>query len=318
MEVSIAARVSALWAGLPGATRGILLMLLSTLGFSLMHALIRYVSADMHPLQIAFFRNAFGFLVILPWFLRTGLAPLRTQRLGLHAFRAVLNVMAMFAYFTALSLTPIAQVTALSFSAPIFAALLGVLLLGEVVHLRRWSAIALGFAGTLIILRPGFATIDTGSWLTLLSAVLWASTLIVIRVLGRTESSVTITTYMTVFMTLLSIVPALLVWRHPGGEQWLLLVVIGVLGTLGQLAVAQSLKEAETGLVMPFDFCKLIWVAILGYLMFAEVPGPFVWLGGAVIFAASTYIAYRENQVARAEAAAERERAAEARIDGPV
>ncbi len=318
MEVSIAARVSALWAGLPGATRGILLMLLSTLGFSLMHALIRYVSADLHPLQIAFFRNAFGFLVILPWFLRYGLAPLRTQRLGLHAFRAVLNVAAMFAYFTALSLTPIAQVTALAFSAPIFAAMLGVLLLGEVVHLRRWSAIALGFAGTLIILRPGFETIDTGSWLTLLSAVLWASTLIVIRVLGRTESSVTITTYMTVFMTLLSVVPALLVWRDPGGEQWLLLVVIGVLGTLGQLAVAQSLKEAETGLVMPFDFCKLIWVAILGYIMFAEVPGPFVWLGGAVIFAASTYIAYRENQVARAEAAAERKRAAEARIDGPV
>ncbi len=317
MEVSIAARVSALWAGLPGATRGILLMLLSTLGFSLMHALIRYVSADLHPLQIAFFRNTFGFLVILPWFLRYGLAPLKTQRLGLHAFRAVLNVTAMFAYFTALSLTPIAQVTALAFSAPIFAALLGVLLLGEVVHLRRWSAIALGFAGTLIILRPGFETIDTGSWLTLLSAVLWASTLIVIRVLGRTESSVTITTYMTVFMTLLSVVPALLVWRDPTGEQWFWLVVIGVLGTLGQLAVAQSLKEAETGLVMPFDFCKLIWVAILGYLMFAEVPGPFVWLGGAVIFAASTYIAYRENQVARAEAA-ERKRAAEARIDGPV
>ena len=311
------ARFSALWSGLPATTRGIALMLISTLFFSSMHALIRLISADLHTFQIALFRNFFGVLVILPWFLRDGLAPLRTQRLGLHGFRAVLNVCAMFAFFGALSLTPIAQVTALGFSAPIFAALLSILLLREVVRLRRWSAIVIGFLGTLVILRPGFESIDLGSALTLLSALLWGLTLIVIRVLGRTESSVTTTSYMVILMSLLSLVPAIFVCRWPSAEVWGLLVAAGVLGTLGQFAVAQALREAETGAIMPFDFFKLIWAAILGYLLFAEVPGPFIWLGGAMIFAAATYIAYRENQVARAEAAA-RKRADEARLEGPV
>jgi drug/metabolite transporter (DMT)-like permease len=293
-------RLTALWARLPGTTRGIVLMLLSTLGFSVMHALIRLVSAELHPVQIAFFRNLFGLVVFLPWYLRLGFAPLRTRRLKLHVLRAVLNVTAMFAFFTALSLTPIAQVTALGFTAPIFAALLAMLLLGEVVRLRRWAAIACGFLGALVILRPGLAPLDAGSLLTLGSALLWGLTLIVIRVLGRSESSLTITSYMNILLTLLSFVPALLVWRTPGAQTLAWLLAIGVLGTLAQLAVAQSLKEAETGVVMPFDFCKLIWVALLGYLLFGEVPGRFVWLGGILIFAGATVIAYRESQLARA------------------
>ena len=296
-------RPSAFWAGLPSPTRGIVMMLLSTLGFSVMHAIIRHVSADLHPVQIAFFRNFFGLVVFLPWFLRFGFAPLRTRHLKLHALRAVLNVCAMFAFFTALSLSPIAQVTALGFTAPIFATLLAVFVLGEVVRLRRWSAIVCGFLGTLVILRPGLQAIDLGSLLTLLSALLWGCTLIVIKVLARNESAMTITSYMNILLTLLSVVPALVVWRTPVGVEWLWLLAIGVLGTLAQVAITQSLKEAETGVVMPFDFCKLIWVSILGYLFFAEVPGPFVWLGGAIIFAASTYIAIRESRLARAKRA---------------
>ena len=309
-----AATWAAVWSALPGTTRGILLMLVSTLGFSAMHALIRYVSADLHPFEIAFFRNLFGVFVILPWFLRDGWAPLRTRHLKMHTLRAVLNVVAMLCYFMALSLSPIAQVTALGFSAPIFAAVLSVLVLREVVHLRRWTAIVVGFLGTLVIIRPGFETVDLGSWLTLLSAALWGLTLIVIRVLGRSESSITTTSYMVVLLSLMSLPPALLVWQTPSLVQLAWLVLIGVLGTLGQFAVAQSLKEAETAAVMPFDFFKLIWAALLGYLMFAEVPGPYVWLGGATIFAAATYIAYRENQLARAEARAELKRKEEARI----
>ncbi len=295
-------RLTASWARLPGTSRGIVLMLLSTLAFSVMHALIRLVSEDLHPVQIAFFRNFFGLVAILPWYLRYGLAPLRTRRLGLHVLRAAVNVGAMFAYFMALSMTPIAQVTALGFTAPIFATLLAVLLLGEVVRLRRWAAIACGFAGALVILRPGFAPLDPGSLLTLGSALLWALTLIVIRVLGRSESSLTITSYMNILLTLLSFVPALFVWRTPDAQTLAWLLVVGVLGTLGQLAVAQSLKEAETSVVMPFDFCKLIWVAALGYLLFGEAPDLFVWLGGVLIFAGATVIAYRESQLARERA----------------
>lgn len=311
------ARLSALWTALPGTTRGIVLMLVSTLLFSSMHAMIRLMSADLHPLEIAFFRNLFGVFVILPWFLRDGWAPLRTRRLGLHGLRAVLNVGAMLCFFTALALAPIAEVTALSFSAPVFAALLGALILREVMRLRRWSAIVVGFVGTLVILQPGFETIDLGSWLTLAAALLWGLTLIVIRILGRSESSITTTSYMVILLTLLSAGPALWVWQTPSLEQLAWLLAIGILGTLGQFAVAQSLKEAETGAVMPFDFFKLIWAALLGYLLFAEVPGVAIWAGGAMIFAAATYIAYRETQLAREEARKALERAQQARLDGP-
>ncbi len=289
----------AYWAAQTGTTRGIVLMMLSTLGFSTMHVMIRYLSGALDPIQIAFFRNFFGLIVFLPWFLRYGLAPLRTKQLKLHALRAGLNVCAMFAFFSALGMTPVAQVTALGFTAPLFAALLSVVVLGEVFRLRRWTATLCGFLGTLVILRPGFAEIDLGSLLVLISALLWGFTLMVIKVLARTESSITITSYMNILLTLLSLVPALLVWRTPEGVQWLWLLAIGVVGTLSQVAITQSLKEADTGVVMPFDFFKLIWVAIMGYLFFGETPGLFVWLGGAIVFASATYIAIRESRLAR-------------------
>ena len=285
------------WSALTPVTRGILLMVASTVLFSSMHVLVRFVSAELHPFQIAFFRNAFGVVVFLPFMLKTGLAVFHTRRPGLHGLRALLNVAAMLCFFTALSETPIAQVTALAFTAPIFAAVLSVILLRERVHLRRWSAILIGFLGTLVVLRPGFQSVDLGSLLTLVAAVLWAATMIVIRVLGRSDSSLTITAYMNVLLALLSLGPALLVWRMPSAGALLWLLIIGVLGTLAQIALAQSLKEAEPGAVMPFDFLKLIWVTILGYLLFAELPDAFIWLGGAIIVLSTSYIAYRESQL---------------------
>jgi drug/metabolite transporter (DMT)-like permease len=274
-------------------------MIVSTLGFSSMHVMIRHLAGSLDPIQIAFFRNFFGLVVFLPWFLRYGLAPLRTKQLKLHALRAVLNVCAMFAFFSALGMTSISRVTALGFTAPLFAALLSVVVLGEVFRLRRWTATLCGFLGTLVILRPGFEEIDLGSILVLFSALLWGCTLMVIKVLARTESSFTITSYMNILLTLLSLVPALLVWRTPEGMQWLWLLAIGVLGTLAQVAITQSLKEADVNAVMPFDFLKLIWVAIMGYLFFGETPGLYVWLGGAIVFASATYIAIRESRLAR-------------------
>ena len=291
--------IAKIWARVPGPLRGIVYMVISTFAFSTMHILVRYVSDGIHPFQISFFRNFFGTLVFLPWIYRYGLAPLREARHGLHWLRALLNVVAMFAFFTALSLTPVAEVTALAFTAPIFAALLGLLVLGEVFRARRWMAIVIGFLGTLVILRPGIAPTDPGTLLALASALLWGGVLIMIKVLSRTESSMTITLYMSILLSLMSFVPALFVWSMPSPEQWFWLIVIGVLGTFGQVAVTQSLKETETNVVMPFDFLKLIWATILGYLIFAEVPHVFVWIGGAMIFASTSYIAYRENQVAR-------------------
>jgi drug/metabolite transporter (DMT)-like permease len=279
------------------ALRGVLLMFTSTFFFASMHASIRHVSATIHPFEIAFFRSLFALLVVLPWFVRLGLRPLRTRRFGLHAARAVFNVFAMLSFFFALSIAPLSEVTALGFTAPIFATLLAALVLRETVRLRRWTAIGVGFMGVLIILRPGFEQVGLGQLLVLFSSMIWACALLVIKTLSRTDSSVTITSYMALLMIPLILVPAAFVWQWPDGGQLLWLILIGVLGGTGQLCVAEALHQADTALIMPFDFCKLLWITVIAYLAFGEVPDRFTWLGGAVVFTSVLYITYRERRL---------------------
>lgn len=282
---------------LSGNLRGVLLMFVATICFSVMHALIRYMSAELHPFELAFFRNIFGLLVVIPWFMRYGLKPLKTKRLGLHALRAGINAMAMLMFFYAVSITPLADVAALSFTAPIFATVLAILILGEVVGFRRWCAILFGFCGTLVLLRPGLEVVSDGQLLVVASASFWACALIVIKILGRTESSVTIITYLILLMAPLSAIPAAMVWSTPSFQQLGVMAAMGVLGTFGQLLMTQALKEGDTNAVMPLDFLKMIWAVLLGFFVFGEVPGIFTWVGGAMIFASITYIAYREHKV---------------------
>ena len=288
--------LTSLWRNLPPVTRAVVLMAVSTVFIAGMHAIIRYVSSELHPIQIAFFRNLFGLLVFIPWFFRYGVEPLRTRRLPMHALRAGLNILAMFSFFYALSIAPIAEVTALGFTAPIFATLLSILLLRERIRFRRWAAIAVGFIGTLVILRPGIQVIEPGALLVLGSALLWGTTLIVIKHLGRTESSITITLYMSLLLALLSFIPALFVWKMPSLETFAWLAVIGISGNIGQIAIAQSLKMADAGVVMPLDFLKLVWASLLGFFLFGEGLDAFVWLGGLIVLASSSYIAYRESR----------------------
>jgi drug/metabolite transporter (DMT)-like permease len=285
-------------ANVPPSLLGISLMIAATVGFAAMHGGVRYLSLEQgqHPFEIAFFRNLFGMLALAPWFLRRGFQPLRTQRLGLHTLRALINVVAMLLFFTGLSLTPIVQVQALGFTAPLFASLLAVVFLGERMGLPRWSALIVGFAGALIIIGPGTGPVDVGSILVLASAATWSFAIIIIKTLSRTDSSVTITAYMVLLMTPLSLLPAVFVWQWPDPHQLAWLVFIGVSGTLAQLAMAQALHLADTTTVMPLDFMKLIWGAMIGYLLFSEVPSASVWVGGGVILAAATYIAYRESR----------------------
>jgi len=290
-------------AGLSGNLRGIAWMALSTMAFSSMHAIVRDVTQTLHPFEVAFFRQFLGVFVLAPWFIRYGLAPLRTRRLGLHVMRAGVNVVAMFAFYYALSLVPLAQVSALGFSVPIFTAILAMIFLGERVRLRRWAAILFGFSGVFVALAPDLqetGTVTLGSLLVVVSSAAWAIALIFIKILGRTDSTITITTYMVLLMTPMSLVPALSVWEWPTLEMFGFLMMIGVLGTVGQLTIVQAMKEGETHVVMPIDFTKLMWAAILGFLWFHEVPTAYTWLGGAMIFGSTMYITWREHQLRKA------------------
>jgi drug/metabolite transporter (DMT)-like permease len=283
-----------------GNLRGLMWMLLSGIMMSCMHASIRHVSADLHPFEIAFFRLLFGLLPLLPWFFKLGLAPLKTNRLGLLTLRGVLNLTCMLAFFYALSITPLVEVTALVFAGPIFATIGAMVAFGERVGGRRWAAIAVGFIGVMVVLRPGFQDIGLGQMLALFAAIMWSVCMIIIKSLGRTESSLTITVYMSLVMAPLALLPALWVWQWPTGEQFLWLAAIGILGGSGQMAMTEALKAGETHVIMPMDFTRLIWISAIAYIAFAEVPGFYTWIGGAIIFTATAFIAWRERVAAMA------------------
>ncbi len=292
-------RLLNLWRAAPPVTRGILMMCVSTVFFSAMHVLVRYTAREVPPIQIAFLRSVFGFVIFVPLVVSGGLAFLRTERLGLYAARGVLDVTALLMFFTALAMTPVARVTALTFSAPLFTALLSVVFLGERFRLRRWMAIFLGLGGTVIILRPGMIPADLGSILVVLTALTWGVTMIVIKILSRTESSLTITAYMSIFLSLFSLGPALYVWVTPPPETWVWLVAIGILGTFAQITLAQALKETEPTAVLPFDFLKLVWATLLGMWVFGELPDIITWIGATVVFASGFFLAWREHQERR-------------------
>jgi drug/metabolite transporter (DMT)-like permease len=259
-----------------------------------MHVVARQLQSDLPAFEVAFFRNLFGLVALTPFFLRHGLGMLRTRRIGLHALRGSIQVGCMLMFFSALTLTPLAKVSALSFTAPLFATAGAVLVLGERIRARRITALVLGFVGAMIIVGPGFVVLDTGAILVLASSAGWAVTMLVIKHLAKTESSLTLTAYMAIFMTPLSFLVAVWFWRWPEPVDYLWFLVMGSLGTVAHILMAQAFREAEATAVLPLDFTRLIWASLLGFFVFGEVPVLWTWLGGSVIFASTTYIAFRE------------------------
>ena len=274
---------------------GALLMALATLLVTGMVICVRMVPGRLHPFQLAFFRNFFGLAALFAWQSGSGPGFLKTRRLRLHLGRGVFNLLAMLAFYSAVFITPMASIAALNFTSPLFASLLAILVLKEPFRLRRLVVIAIGMAGAAIILRSGIQAIGWGPPLILVSAMMWAVSLIFIKALSRTDSSLTIATYMVIVTTPFSLLAAVPVWQWPGGEQLFWMLLVGLLGSAGQICLAQAFKMAEASSVLPFDFLQLIWAALLGFLVFGEVPDRWVWVGGTLIFLSSTYLALRES-----------------------
>ena len=284
-------------ARVPQPVLAIGLMAIAAVLFVLMHTIVRGMAGELHPFEIAFFRAFLGIFVLAPVVIRDRGASFRTTNIKMHLLRGVLNAGAMLSFFYGLSITPLAQVTALGFSAPLFATVLAVIFLGEVVRARRWTAIAIGFVGTLIILRPGVIEVGIGPILIVASAAIWSVALMVIKVMTRTDSSVTISLYASIFLSPIVLAAAFPFWEWPSLEQLARMFVLATFGTIAQTLMNQSLKLADTSVVLPVDFTKLIWAAILGFLVFGEIPDIYTWVGGLLIFASTTYIAIRESRL---------------------
>lgn len=276
---------------------GMLWMLLSTAILASMHGAVRHVAVDMHPFEVAFFRNLFGFMAILPMLLRGGWSSLHSKQPGLQVLRGCTGIVAMLSWFFALSVVPIATATALSFTAAIFASLGALVFLGEKMRLRRWAAVIVSFIGVLIILRPGTGGFDLQALTVLLSASMWGAGVVIVKQLSRTDTGVSIVGWMGISLTVLSIPPALLVWEWPNLTQLLWLCLIGMLGTAGHLTMIRALRKAETTAAMSVDFARLLWATLLGSFFFADPIDALTWVGGGVIFASGIYIIYRESQV---------------------
>ena len=214
------------------------------------------------------------------------------------------HLIAMLAYFLAAALMPLAELSALAFTKPLFATVGAALILHEVVRGRRWSAVAVGFLGVVIVLRPGAEAIAPQAGLVLLSALASAAVVLMVKRLTVRQATTTIVFYQSLFLTVLSLPPALLFWQTPPLESLLQVALIGALGTITWLCFTRAFALADASAVMPFEFLKLPFTAVLAYLLFSEVPSIWTWLGGAIIFAATVYIGHREARVARVRAAA--------------
>ncbi len=285
-------------ANLRGANlRGIGWMLLSGFLFVAVTGIVRHLGTDMSPMQAAFIRYAFGLVLMTPLLLRLGRRARRrtaSRRLGLHALRGLIHGIGVMLWFYAMARIPIAEVTALGFTAPIFTTLGAVLFLGERLHARRIGAVLVAFGGAMIILRPGFQEISVGALAQLTAAPLFAVSFLITKKLTETETSPSIVAYLSIFVTLALLPGAIMAWRTPTWEELGWLFLTAVFATLMHLAMTQAFRCAEISVVQPFTFLQLIWATLLGYYVFAERPEIWIWIGGAVIVGSASYIARRE------------------------
>ncbi|NQV54544.1 MAG: DMT family transporter [Rhodospirillales bacterium] len=275
---------------------GIALMLVFTALIMGMVVGIRLLSKNLHPFEIAFFRNLFGMITLVPLVIRNGIEPLKTKRLGLIGLRGIFNAASLMLFFLAVTLVPVAEIAAYSFTTPLFVTIMAMLFLSERMGPRRWIGLIVGFGGAMVILRPGSEAISVGALYAIGSAAFWALTVIVIKILSKTEASVTITFYGVIILIPITFIAALFVWTWPSAIELMWMALLGAAWITAQLCLTQALKNADAGLVMPFDFTKLIWGAAAGFIIFAEVPSIYTWIGSAIIFGAGTYVAYRERK----------------------
>ena len=283
------------WHTLPPNLRGILWVGLSGVLFALLNVFTLIPAQHLNPYVMAFMRYFFGALFLLPIVLRHGLrASMYTRRAGLHIFRGALHTGGMFLWFVGLPLATLASVTALGFTGPIFITIGAALFLGEDVRLRRWIAIVVGFAGAMIIIRPGFGDIGIGALCILASTPIFSASNLISKALARTESANTIVIWQNFMIVLFAAPVALWFWQAPAWTDLLWFVAAGLCGTLGHLSQQNGYQLADITLLQPIGFLSLLWNALLGFLLFSQHPDAWTFVGAAVIFASAMYISHRE------------------------
>jgi drug/metabolite transporter (DMT)-like permease len=284
---------------LSGAVRGALWMSASALLYAGIYFIIRRLTDTVPIMEMVFLRGLMGMILSLPWLMRAGVVGLKTTKYKLYGLRIGFVYIGQLAWFYGLANLPLSDATALMFTLPLFSIVLAGLTLGEKVGSHQWIATAFGFAGALIIIRPGMIEFSLASAATLFTAFTYAVGQVTTKALVRTENSNAVVFYMFATMTAVALVPALYVWETPAWSDWPWLLAFGLLSAPAQQCVTRSFAAAPANIVVPFNFLKLPFVAIIALIALSEFPDPWTWAGAVVIFASTYYIGRRAARAAR-------------------
>jgi drug/metabolite transporter (DMT)-like permease len=280
---------------LPGTIRGAVWMILGGTSLVLLAVTIRELEGRYGVLQMIFMRSVISLILILPWVLKQKREEIKTRRLGLHLFRNTVHYLGNVGWFLGVTLVPLADLSALQFTVPLFTICFAAVVLPEKVGTHRWIATAIGFAGALVVIRPGFIALDLGTVAVIASAVCYAASQVSTKSLSETDTPNAILFYMSIIFIPVSAIPAAIDWIAPTWGDAIPIFLLGLFGYLAHACIIRSFAAADASFVMPFDFIRLPIAAIIGFLLYTEQPDLWVWLGAIIIFGATYYNTRRES-----------------------
>jgi len=275
---------------------GIFWMLLAGLLMSCMVALIKILGDRLPSFEIVFFRSLLQLVVLASVFLRIGFSALKTSRPFLQGLRALVAVVLINCNFYAFTQLPVADVTAIGFSRNLFLVILAIPLLGEKVSIHRLMATIAGFAGIIIIIRPGYSTLESATLFALAGAALGSTMMIMIRKLTLTDSNVVMMTYPSLAVVTATAIPTYLYWVTPDLRESLLLLAMAALGVTGQWCMIQAFRLGEVTAVAPASYMRLLFATLIGFLVFAELPDLITVFGILIIVGSNLYLVYQEKK----------------------
>lgn len=280
--------------------RGAIFVVLGTAFFVMTDIVVKFAGDRIHPAQMAIFRYVVGFILLIALFVRTGPDRLRTKRMKLHFFRAIVASLGQAGMFFAVIHLHLADATAMTFTRPLFLTILAIFVLKEVVSGHRWGATIIGFGGVIVMMRPFGGEIDIAWFVALFTAFLFASGLIIIRVLARDDPPGTILFWYHIFGALIFAGPAAYVWVHPTPVEWLWLILIATFTAIGMNFFVRGFSVGESSLMGTMEYIRLVLAVIAGYVIFFEIPDLWTGVGALIIVGATLYITRHEARKERA------------------
>ena len=284
------------WESLPRNARGAVLVSTGSLTLVFMAALVKLLGARIPALEILFFRSFFGFFLLLPSFISDPMQPFRTKRQSMHLARGIASVIGNFCFFWSITHMLLADAMAIQFSRPLFMIPLAAIFLGEVAGMRRTMVAIVGFLGIVIYSRPFSSGFDPGAFIAAMGAFGGGLVVITIKRLATTEPTRVIMFYYAFWNVVFASIPAYLWWVTPTWHELGLLVLVGMLGMGGQSLITHGFTMGDTTALVPLDYSRIVYSAVIAYLIFGEVPGAWSYAGMALIVSASLYLVLTEKK----------------------